>query len=106
MQDQGARAARGRGSDEPAAAIGLSSHAHWESSASDRTRAHPSLTLACIVVAVVNVQKDGSLGGVEDRVRVLGQLEWQPRLFEHLAAVGTDIQVDLVLVQLVHHRDE
>ena len=37
---------------------------------------------------------------------MLGELEGQPRLVEHLAAVGGHVEVDLVLVVLVDHRDE
>mmetsp|Transcript_24237 Transcript_24237/g.57980 ORF Transcript_24237/g.57980 Transcript_24237/m.57980 type:complete len:311 (-) Transcript_24237:66-998(-) len=57
---------------------------------------------------MVDVEEDGSLRGVEDGVRVLGELEGQPRLLEGLAAVGYvgHVEVDLVLVVLVDHGDE
>eukprot|EP00966_Prymnesium_polylepis_P245923 5688661-Prymnesium_polylepis.1 len=47
------------------------------------------------VAARRRVPEYGPLGRVEDRVRVLGELEGQPRLLEDLAAVGAHVQVDL-----------
>ena len=35
---------------------------------------------------------------------MLGELEGQPRLLEDTATFGADVEVDLVLVVLVHHR--
>ena len=59
-----------------------------------------------VVVSVVDVEEDRALGGVEDGVRVLGELEGEAGLFEDLTALGGDVEVDLVLVVLVDDGDE